>query len=218
MIYFTGSGINPRNIGVLSSHPMIGALTQPATLVKAKVAPFRIWAADNGCFAKGDSFVLADYLRWLADFSDIADRCAFATAPDVVGDADATWARSEPVFDTIREYGYKAALVAQNGFEDSDPDWGRFDALFLGGDTEWKLSRHAREAVAQARRYGKWTHMGRVNSARRLQVAVDFGCDSVDGNFLMFGPDKNLPLLIGWLDALASNPMLDFDAIPEVRK
>ena len=208
MIYFTGSGITPRTQAALVAHPLIGVLTQPRTLTKAKVAPFRIWAADNGCFSQGHVFSLEDYLRWLVKFSDISDKCAFATAPDVVGDADATWERSEPAFERIRDIGYKVALVAQNGFEDSDPDWEMFDALFLGGDTDWKLSNAARATVAEANARGKWTHMGRVNSMRRFQIAMDFGCDSVDGNFLMFGPDKNLAQLISWVDSAYYSPTL----------
>ena len=28
---------------------------------------------------------------------------------------------------------------------------------------------------------GKWVHMGRVNSTRRIRYAASIGCDSVDG-------------------------------------
>jgi hypothetical protein len=114
----------------------------------------------------------------------IADRCAFATAPDVLSDAKATWERSAPTFDAIRAAGYKAALVAQNGIEDMSIEWDAFDAIFIGGDTAWKLSRHAQTVCAEAKRRGKWVHMGRVNSQKRLELAWDFGCDSVDGNYL----------------------------------
>ena len=47
-----------------------------------------------------------------------------------------------------------------------------------------------------------WVHMGRVNSARRLKIADEFGCDSADGNFLGCGPDKNLPRMMRWFDQL----------------
>jgi hypothetical protein len=42
--------------------------------------------------------------------------------------------------------------------------------------------------------------MGRVNSLRRLRYAADIGCDSVDGTYLAFGPDQNLPTLLTWID------------------
>jgi hypothetical protein len=40
--------------------------------------------------------------------------------------------------------------------------------------------------------------MGRVNSGRRWQYAEALGCDTVDGTFLAFGPDENLPRLRSW--------------------
>jgi hypothetical protein len=41
--------------------------------------------------------------------------------------------------------------------------------------------------------------MGRVNSLKRLRYAEMIGCDSVDGTYLTFAPDENLPRLLGWL-------------------
>lgn len=208
MIYLTGSGLSPKRIPVLAAHPGLGALATPASLRLAYVRPFRVWAADNGCYAQGEAFQLDAYLAWLRSFRPIAARCVFATAPDVVADAKKTWARSAPTFAPIRAAGYKAALVAQNGIEDMDVAWGEFDALFLGGDTRWKLSAAAQDVTREAKRRGLWVHMGRVNSFRRLEIAQRFGCDSVDGNFLGFGPDKNLPELVGWLDRLAASRWL----------
>lgn len=54
--------------------------------------------------------------------------------------------------------------------------------------------------------------MGRVNSGRRLRTAAWFGADSVDGTYLAFGPDTNLPRIQGWLDHLRTNPTL-FDQV-----
>ena len=50
----------------------------------------------------------------------------------------------------------------------------------------------------EAKRRGKWVHMGRVNSGRRKAIADLFECDTVDGTFMTFGPDKNLRRLLGW--------------------
>jgi hypothetical protein len=44
--------------------------------------------------------------------------------------------------------------------------------------------------------------MGRVNSARRLRHAARVGALSVDGTFLAYGPDVNLPRIARWLDSL----------------
>jgi hypothetical protein len=58
---------------------------------------------------------------------------------------------------------------------------GATDALFIGASTEWKLGPSAEALVAQAKDRGKWVHMGRVNSHRRIRYAASIGCDSVDG-------------------------------------
>jgi len=155
------------------------------------------WCADNGCFGKGypgDE----KWLGWLEKNAHAAADCLFATAPDVVGDAEATLARSAPFLPLIREMGYPAALVAQDGLEDLDIPWGEFDVLFIGGSTEWKLGPAARHLIKQAKDRGKWVHMGRVNSQRRYRYAHEIGCDSVDGTYLTFGPDINLPKLLTW--------------------
>jgi hypothetical protein len=189
---------------------MIGAIATPASLRLGRVSMFNSWAADNGCFSQGHAFSLSAYLQWLGIMAPIAARCLFATAPDVVSDAAATWARSEPAFDKIRAAGFKVALVAQNGIEDLPIEWGRFDAIFIGGDTEWKLSGDAADVCREAKRRGKFVHMGRVNSMRRLEIAAQFGCDSVDGNFLGFGPDANMPKLLRWLETLSIQPVFNF--------
>ena len=80
--------------------------------------------------------------------------------------------------------------------------------LFIGGTTEWKLGRHARALVREAKQRGKHVHMGRVNSAKRYRYAEAIGCDSADGTFLTFGPDANLPRLLAW----QREPLIGADA------
>jgi len=160
------------------------------------------WCADNGCFGKGHPGDEA-WLAWLASYTpEERARCLFAVAPDVVGDAVATLERSAPWLQRIRDLGYPAALVAQNGLEDLEIPWDTFDALFIGGDTTWKLGPHARRIASEAKARGKWVHMGRVNSERRLRYADAIGCDSADGTFIAFGPDVNLPRALAWVRAV----------------
>lgn len=166
------------------------------------------WAADNGCFSNPQAFNLERYLAWLSERSQWAGRCLFATAPDVVGDAAATLERSLPALPQIRELGFRAAFVAQDGLEHLTVPWETFDCLFVGGSTAWKLSEAAYQLQHEARRRERWTHMGRVNSWRRLRAAAVSGFDSADGTYLAFGPDCNLPKLEGWLNALERQPVL----------
>jgi len=207
MLYLTGGGLNNKTRPILGAHSRVGLLAQPESMTPGSVRGFR-WAADNGCFAKGASFDEGKYLDWLFRMSGQSARCLFATAPDVVGDHAATWSRSVLALPKIRALGYRPALVAQDGVEDTVVEWHHFGALFIGGSTTWKTSDAVADLIGEAKRRGKWVHMGRVNSRRRVERAALIGCDSVDGNYLGFGPDVNLPKLLSWLDGLTEAPHL----------
>lgn len=155
------------------------------------------WCADNGCYT--DRWDEQKWWRFLVDNAHRADSCRFAVAPDVVGDAWATHRRAMPWLSKIRDLGYPVAYVAQDGARAKRLPWDHFDVLFIGGSTEWKLGRTARALVFEAKKRGKWVHMGRVNSERRLRYADAIGCDSADGTYLTFGPDVNLPDVLAWL-------------------
>lgn len=160
------------------------------------------WCANNGCFGRGYPGD-AQWLAWLANLAVSADLCSFATAPDVVGKAKESLARSIPHLPAIRARGFKAALVGQDGMEDLELPWDDFDAFFVGGSTEWKLSDAATGLALEAKARGKYIHLGRVNSRKRLRFAKAIGnggYDSVDGTYLTFGPRVNLPKLLRWLD------------------
>lgn len=166
------------------------------------------WAADNGRFASPEDYTDAGYLQWLARWRPEAARCLFATAPDVVGEAQATLELSLPMLEPIREAGYRVALVAQDGLEHLEVPWGGIDTLFLGGSTAWKLGEAAHELAAEARSRGLWVHMGRVNSLRRLRIARAMGCDSVDGTFLRWAPTENRARMAAWWAELERQPEL----------
>lgn len=155
-----------------------------------------VFCADNGVFGKGYPGEEA-WWAWLSALP--AANCAFAVAPDVVADATATLEASMPWLERIRGLGMPAAFVAQDGAEDVGVPWDHFDVLFIGGSTDWKLGGAARDLVAEAKKRGKGVHMGRVNSAQRLRYAAAIGCDSADGTYIAFGPDQNLPKVLGWL-------------------
>ncbi|WP_207925847.1 hypothetical protein [Actinocrispum wychmicini] len=156
-----------------------------------------LWGADNGCFGKGYPGP-AGWRAWLSRHAVHAERCLWATAPDVLGDAAATLDRSRPHLPAICALGYPAALVAQDGLEHLTVPWADFDVLFLGGTTAWKLGPAAARLAAEALGRSKRVHMGRVNSQRRWTYAEHLGCHTVDGTLLAFGPDTNLPRLLSW--------------------
>lgn len=210
MRYLSGA-IQPS---VLAS-PDLGALLTPNMGNRPDLSR-TAWAADTGCFSTRTPFRLDAYLAWLVELLPHRHTCLFATAPDVVpmniADEDQaaalTWARARHTLPVIRALGLPAALVAQNGLERMAVPWDAFDVLFVGGTTAWKLSPQAAALVYEAKRREKHVHMGRVNSARRLRYASEIGCDSVDGTFLKFGPDVNLPRLRRWMTGLERQPSL----------
>jgi hypothetical protein len=103
----------------------------------------------------------------------------------------------------MRELGYPAAFVAQDGLEHLEVPWHDFD-VFVGGSTAWKLGQPPPNLTRRALAWGKTVHMGRVNSARRFRYARSLGCESVGGTFLAYAPDINLRRLRSWIDATRS--------------
>lgn len=187
---------------------MLGFMNTPQ--MGNTMPPGVVWGADNGRFSAPQHYTDGGYLDWLG--AQPAERCLFATAPDVLADHYATVELSRPLFPLLRQAGYPAAFVAQDGWQDETTPWDEFDVLFVGGSTEFKLGLGAHAiAAAQARR--KWVHMGRVNSYKRLRVAAALGCDSADGTFLKFGPDVNEPRLLRWFEQLRAEPLLPLGAV-----
>lgn len=186
---------------------LLGCMTTPA---QGNVIPDgAMYACDNGKFGKGWPGAEAWFewlMRTVARYG--ADRCLWAVAPDVPFDAAATLDESRPWLPHIRALGIPAAFAAQDGCEHGLIPWDDFDVLFLAGSTDWKIGPVAERLSREAKARGKSVHMGRVNSRQRLRTAEWFGCDTADGTYLAFGPDKNLPKLTGWLDELHATPTL----------
>jgi hypothetical protein len=178
-----------------SGHPRVGLMHSPD--IGNQLPGGITWAADNGCYSAGERFSLDRFLRWLDGLP--REHCLFAVAPDVVADGAASLERSLPVLPVIRDMGFAAALVGQDGMESIEIPWEAFDAWFIGGSTEWKIGEASYELAQEAQRQGKWVHMGRVNSELRFRTALLFGCDSVDGTFLAFGPRVNWRRLQRWI-------------------
>jgi hypothetical protein len=212
VIYLTGCDVHDgpdAGLGLLVTPLSYGASGLD------RVLRYRWWAADNACFAQGDSFDEAAWWRWLWRMRwaspfwcrGAGSFCLFATAPDVVGDPVATYRRGWTRLHHLRNHGLPAAFVAQDGLE-RFPDvravgfWDEFDCLFIGGTDPWKLGPGAAWLAGEARVRRKWVHMGRVNSLTRLLHADRIGCHSVDGTYLAFGPRVNLARLTRWMPRL----------------
>jgi hypothetical protein len=153
------------------------------------------WAADNDAF---NGFNPKEFLCMLGKIRG-QERCLWVASPDVVGNAEETLKLFNRWESIIHDYGLSVALVGQDGLESLEVPWDRFEAFFIGGSTEWKLSIPAYELAKEAKRRGKWLHMGRVNSIRRLKIARLYGCDSVDGSGYSRFPDTKIPSALQYL-------------------
>lgn len=195
MLYLaTPSGPKVRDA---MSAGLIGCMTTPAQ--GNRIPDGARYACDNGKFGKG--WPGADrWFSWLtATVSRYgADRCMWAVAPDVPFNAEGTLAESRPWLAQIRGLGVPAAFAAQDGCENGIIPWDEFDVLFIAGSTEWKLSLTAADLAVDARARGLRVHMGRVNSETRFRHSIAIGCDTADGTYVAFGPDKRLPDVLSW--------------------
>jgi len=154
--------------------PIVGQLQTPRHqyVPPAKLA----YAADNAAYSGFDA---AAFARMVSRIRRLG-HCKWVAAPDVVGNARLT-------LDAFRHWypqmeGLPIALVAQDGLEDCEIPWGLIDAVFVGGSTAWKMSHAADEVVDAAKIIGKWVHVGRVNSIKRMHHFISRGIDSIDGS------------------------------------
>lgn len=202
MLYLTGVASHPAIAAYAALEPRLGLMLQPRSGLASKVGAFSRWAADNGAYgawARDEPFDPAPWARWLATLPAGA---LFAAVPDAVGDHDATLALWHQHLPVVLEARFPPAFVLQNGCTPAAVPWRDLDAVFVGGDTDWKLSRVAGYLVDVAHDRGKWVHMGRVNSTKRYLRALAMGCDSTDGTFLKYGEiGSMLDQVTEWLKA-----------------
>jgi hypothetical protein len=207
-MYLTGVS----NPAVIALHrPDIGLMIQPGNSYHLQIDRYPAFAGD--CGAYGGRF---NETRWLTMLDAAAvhqEKCLFIVCPDRFDPDDVEnnhrltveqWHRYKH---QIWDRGLPAAFVAQNGCTPDDVP-ADTDAVFIGGDTHYKLSEVAWAVIATAKAHGKWAHVGRVNSMQRIRACSLSQADSADGTYLKHGPDVNLPNLTGWLDQLNYQPHL----------
>jgi hypothetical protein len=164
--------------------------------------------ADNGCFSdRWDARGWADWLRLLPR------SVRFAVCPDVFDPRgepchQQTRDRWDQYSGMIRRHGFTPAFVCQVGCDTYADVPDDAEVLFIGGTDRYKMGTEMWGIARRAHIDGRWVHMGRVNSNKRFRTARTMLCDSVDGTYLIKGPDTNLPKLLGWLEDQDRAPML----------
>lgn len=158
-----------------SEHDMeFGQFRTPLTQYAAKGLP---WVLDNGVFSR---FEHDKFVRMQADAID-SEFCEWIVVPDVVGNSDRTLKRFLSWTDDYPLVLEKAAYVAQDGQSSALVPWEDIVCLFIGGTDAFKDSQAALLLAMEAKRRGKWVHVGRLNSTERL-VSWYGVADSCDGS------------------------------------
>lgn len=136
------------------------------------------FAIDNGAFSRWNDKAFANLLDRNKEHRD---KCLFVCVPDVVGDARRTLEIFNWRFNLVSSF-WPAALVAQDGLEELDIPWDKFQCLFIGGSTVWKDSQAVEPLIKTAQILGKHVHVGRVNTYKRYRRFSILGCDTCDGS------------------------------------
>ena len=142
------------------------------------------WVMDNGAFSNFDE---SKFMR-MAQVALADKQCLWLAMPDVVGNHPKTLhqfhsykERLSRYFIPIPDFSLKAAFVIQDGCNQHSVPWTDITAVFLGGSDSFKASREAWVILEEAKRRGKWVHVGRVNTPPRI-VYFHGLADSIDGS------------------------------------
>jgi hypothetical protein len=137
------------------------------------------YAIDSGAWS---GFEDDQFRRCLDKLGQGADWIAL---PDIVCGGDCSLDLSLSWIDTVAGYGAPLLLVVQDGMRADVIRLVLADArlagLFVGGSTDFKLQTLPLWA-ALTRSVGKYLHVGRVNSQRRIWLCEAVGADSFDGS------------------------------------
>ncbi len=134
------------------------------------------YGLDNGAFTQ---FKAGTFTR-MAEAAVDDSRCRWIAIPDYPMCAYSTIGLFRHWKHVIRR---KRAFVLQNDiyrYKTLIP-WNEIVCVFVGGDDRFKESREAVEIAIEARERGKWVHVGRVNTVRRLDFWEPYA-HTIDGS------------------------------------
>lgn len=171
---------------------------------------FDIWVADNGAWSDFtqekafDANRFARFIGWVAAQAKAGNPPRWIALPDIVMGGVASldlsmawlrWLRRIPAMASTR-----FMLVVQNGMEACADTLARLRRIvgpmvgvFVGGDTAWRLQTKGFWR-AFTHMLGALLHVGRVNSAKRIESCGKIEADSFDGTSIVRFP-KTLPEL-----------------------
>ena len=144
---------------------------------------FARYVLDNGAWADfqaGRAFD-ADAFELLID--ELGAGADWIVLPDIVAGGRASLELSLRWSNRCLSCCPLVLIAVQDGMQEPDLEHlvGRSVGIFLGGSTPWKLANMARWGLFCAR-HGVYYHVARVNTERRMWMAIAAGADSIDGS------------------------------------
>jgi hypothetical protein len=182
MCYASRTGTR-RNLDALRAHGW-GLLVSRAGVWRTE--GFGRICADNGAWADFraartfDADAYERFLDWLSAQPVVPD---WLVLPDIVAGGLASLALSQRYLNRCGAIGPLVLIAVQDGMTtaDLDPLVGPSVGIFLGGSTAWKLARMIEWGRFCAERCIHY-HVARVNSFKRMALAIAAGADSIDGS------------------------------------
>lgn len=183
MICYASRTGTKRNLAALRAHGW-GLLVSRAGVWRTE--GFDRICGDNGAWADfqaGRTFDEDSYdrfLDWLAAQPVTAD---WLVLPDIVAGGLKSLELSLRYLNRCLSVAPLVLIAVQNGMTTDDLAMivGPKVGIFLGGSTDWKIERMAEWGKFCAER-GVHYHVARVNSAKRMFMAIASGALSVDGS------------------------------------
>lgn len=187
MICYASPTGTHRNLNALRRHGW-GLLVGPDRHEwrNEPVTGFAHIAGDNGawsCFQAGRAFDEDGYdrfLDWIAPQTDCLD---WLVLPDIVAGGLHSLALSLRYLNRGLSIAPRVLIAVQDGMttDDLGPLVSSNVGIFLGGSTAWKLTTMLEWGAFCAER-GIHYHVARVNTFKRMALAVAAGATSIDGS------------------------------------
>ncbi len=190
-----------KTVDKFQGHEHLGRLVQPRSWnnLEDLANSGMPYGADNDALKGIDPLAIVKMWSALAKVKN--DNLKFVTAPDAVemtedgphGDWNGTLWMWKGWKKSLKDLGLPAAIVTQDGASVDTVPWDDIAALFIGGSTAWKFSKTSALLIRVAAHRGKWVHVGRVNSMKRLRYLDGLPVDSFDGGQFSMYPDTYIP-------------------------
>lgn len=204
---------SPDNLAAI--HAASGRIIVGPDQLDRRAIPPLAWAVDNGAWGAYRAGVEFDAGKFRAALERWGAGADWAVVPDIVGGGLASLHLSESWLARVLDASRLALVAVQDGMTPADvrPLLGSRVGLFVGGTTVWKWT-HLGAWAALARESSCHLHVGRVNSARRIDVCRSFGVDSIDGTSLSVFGRATGPRIASAVLSKGHTPMLPLGWTP----